>query len=425
VSKQAKVTHYVYKGMEGNTMNISYWLNADLHIHSKKSNDMKTNDYKGQKYSAAELLDTLYSQKKAVNLFSVTDHNVVNVELYDELKSKIEEEPYMGIINYVVGVELDILDTKIYKDKIHALCLFESKDHKAIHELIKSFDLKNEGSINNLQNLFNAINDKLKKKKFILIPHFNNKSKGIPSDLKNIKELTRLMFNAYEDSNNIRNIQKSLSIYLKSGYVDFPFVAFSDCHNLKYYPNTKKKENEKGICSILGNIDYPFDSIKTAFEEPRLRISIHSVSDMRSHTYDNQAVSKIYDDNKSLKFSPALNTIIGPFGSGKSFLVNKMVNGIQNIDDKYADLVDKDSDSFLLEVKGSKYNSLKEIQELKIIDDIIQIEQDEDLFYRNTIEPEYIKKLSSRLGFDVPVLQSKIFDFGIDDLISNLDKFIK
>lgn len=406
-------------------MKASHWLNVDLHIHSFKSNLIKKNDYKGNEYTATDLLNKLLSQEKEINLFSVTDHNIVNVDLYDNLQTLVNSNQYKGKINYVIGVEIDIFDSKIYDKKIHALCLFKSRNHQAVSDVIDSLDLKNKKYIDNLQLLFNSINDKLDEKKFILIPHFNNKHKGVPSNLDNIIELTRLMFDAYEDSNNVRNIQRSLSKYLEKGFVDFPFVAFSDCHNIDFYPYSGKSERKIQTCSFLGNITYPFETIKTAFEEPRLRISIHNVENMRKHSYCNQLLSKVYYENEILEFSPSLNSIIGPFGSGKSFLINKIVNGIKNIDEKYSKLVDKNKERFLLEVNGTKYNSLKEVKEQSIIDDIIHIEQDEDLFYKNTVEAKYIQKLSGRLGFKVPILENKVFDFKIDELINSLDKFIE
>ena len=37
----------------------STWKRVDMHIHSKKSYEVKDNDYKGKEYSAKELLDKL------------------------------------------------------------------------------------------------------------------------------------------------------------------------------------------------------------------------------------------------------------------------------------------------------------------------------------------------------------------------------
>jgi len=72
--------------LKGKTIQVktySNWLKTDLHIHSIASNIMKKNDYTGDSYTAKELIDKLKENK--VNLFSITDHNIINIDLYKSL----------------------------------------------------------------------------------------------------------------------------------------------------------------------------------------------------------------------------------------------------------------------------------------------------------------------------------------------------
>ncbi len=404
-------------------MEHSTWIRTDLHIHSKKSNEVKKGDYKGPEYSAEELIKTLTSEENSVGLFSITDHNIVNVSLYKEIDYLVNTEKYKGKINYVIGVEFDIFDEKIYKEVFHVLCLFKSKDVDTIATMVNSFNIQKETDyLSGLQTLFNEIHN-LKLGKFILIPHFHNKSKGLPTSLDQIDQLTRLVFDAYEDSNNVTNIKESLSKYLKNGYADFPFVAFSDCHNLRFYPRSAEEADNIFLCSFLGNINNPFDTVKTVFEEPRLRISIPTIELMRTASIENSLISKCYYNDNSLEICNWLNTIIGPFGSGKSLLIDKIINGVAGVNLKYNDVVDKLTDKFMIEIMGSKYSSIREALSIKAIDQLIEIEQHEKINYCNVLENRYLVKLSKRLGFNLPKLKDSELDFKIDELLTTKEKF--
>lgn len=222
-------------------------------------------------------------------------------------------------------------------------------------------------------------------------------------------------------------MSSSLKSYLEAGFDNFPFVAFSDNHNLKDYPGWKSDKIPKekvSLCSVLGDIEYPYNSIKTAFEEPRLRISIDNVELMRSTNMSFNYIS-IIDNNKEVVFSPYMNTIIGPFGSGKSLIFNKLLNGLKNIPPRYNSLIDTSKDEFLINMDGAKVSSLKEAVKLKIIDKIITIDQYEELVYIDKIDNNYIKKLSEKLDFNIPTLKSYEYDFDTNLIKENVDNILE
>ena len=218
----------------------------------------------------------------------------------------------------------------------------------------------------------------------------------------------------------------SLKIYLNQGFDNFPFIAFSDNHNLAEYPGWKDKDNKTGrlsLCSILGNIYYPYNSLKTAFEEPRLRISIENVDLMRSTKINYSQVS-FHNDEKIVNLSPHMNTIIGPFGSGKSLIFNKILNGINNMPPKYKELIESNRDSFLLSINGTKVASLKEAAKQNLIDKIITIGQYEELVYIDKIDSNYIKQLSEKLDFKIPKLDSFVYDYDKLLMESNVNEVL-
>ena len=80
---------------------FSNWFKVDLHIHSDKSNATKTNDYDGE-FDLAILKSKLIENE--VKLFSLTDHNIINVECYKEYyETWTEGDPIL-----IIGCEFDI-----------------------------------------------------------------------------------------------------------------------------------------------------------------------------------------------------------------------------------------------------------------------------------------------------------------------------
>jgi predicted metal-dependent phosphoesterase TrpH len=67
----------------------SDWIKVDLHIHTDYSKKTKTNDYQGI-FDIAVLKQKLIEND--VKLFSMTDHNIINVEAYENYYTNYNEE---------------------------------------------------------------------------------------------------------------------------------------------------------------------------------------------------------------------------------------------------------------------------------------------------------------------------------------------
>lgn len=402
--------------------NISKWIKTDLHIHSIESNRFKINDYKGNKYTAEKLLQVLINN--SVGLFSITDHNCINKPLYKDLFELLKQEKYSEIINVLIGTELDVFDTTLHNERIHVLCIFDSSDIDTITDAVNELTKRVSTSVYpTIKDIFEVL-ERFRLYKFILIPHFNNKSNSLPSNDAQIENLNRLIFNAYEDANNHVKLTTSLKVYLKNGFDNFPFLAFSDNHNLDEYPGWKDEKNKKdklSLCNILGDIEYPFNTIKTAFEEPRLRISIENVDLMRSTNIGYSDFSFQEGDSKVM-MSPYMNTIIGPFGSGKSLLFNLILNGTKSMPTKYKRIMETKKLDFMLNIDGHKVNSLKEAVSSNLIDKIITVDQYEELVYVDQIDNKYIQKIAEKLDFRIPKLDSFKFDYDLLLIKNNVDE---
>lgn len=392
-------------------LGFSRWLKIDLHIHSIESNKHKANDYKGQEYNYSELKSVLV--KEGINLFSITDHNCINVDLYNSL-IKNKKELLKENLNFIVGCELDIYDREIYDEIFHCLVFFDTLDIQKINKILKELFLKDEkvDDYPNLRTVFKKFIDN-KIKDFILIPHFNNKTKGLKDrnmHIKAIECLKRSVFNAYEDTNNLEKINKSFEIYSKVGHPDLPILIFSDCHDITTYPNQNMDEDKiPEILSILGNVNYPFESLKLAFQDAEIRIGSDDLDYFRKITLpeDSDYIDKIVIDDRVISLSPYQNTIIGGFGSGKSFLLNLILNGKDGFKgdllDSYSELLNR-IDNF--EIITSDGIPRKSLYELKNKIDIIRFDQHEGIFYQSIIDEKEKNHLEDKLKIIFPKLES-------------------
>ncbi len=400
-----------------NVLSISKWLKIDLHIHSVESNKYKANDYEGDKYNYSELKRILV--KEGINLFSITDHNCINIELYEDLIEN-QDNLLKENLNFIVGCELDIYDCEIYDEIFHCLVFFDTLDIEKINKMLKELVIRSEKGYKypNLGAIFKKFIDN-EIKDFILIPHFNNKSKGLKDrdmHIKAVECLKRSVFNAYEDTNNLDKINKSFEIYSKVGHPDLPILIFSDCHDINVYPKRDKDEDKTPeFLSILGNVKHPFESLKLAFQDAEIRIGSDGLNYFRKMILpeDSCYIDKIIINNSVISFSPYQNTIIGGFGSGKSFLLNLILNGNEgfkgNLLDSYGDLLDTINTFEIITSDGIPRKSLYELKD-KI--DIIRFEQHEGIFYNSIIDENEKNHLEDKLKIIFPTLEPiELVDF--------------
>lgn len=388
-------------------MSYSRWLKTDLHIHSERSNQTKDNDYDGDALTIDKLVSAL--TKDNVNLFSITDHNIINLELYRELISR-KDELIDNELNFVIGVEIDFLDLDIHSEVFHMLVFFNSYDLEKISKILSIIFEKstiNEIDKNvkpiKLSNFFKATFDN-GIKEVITIPHFNNKHKGIPSN-DQIDKFAYTVFSALEDSNNRDNLTKSLNLYKKHNYVDVPIVVFSDNHNIDKYPDGKNNELSKQTSMhILGNIKYPFNSIKTAFQDVSTRISIENLVN-RNNKNNLKYIEYLNIDGEILEMSNYQNTIIGGFGTGKSFLLDLILKGKSGVNQiKYKKLADSYNDFEIRFSDGTIRNSLEEVSDLV---KIIKFNQYKDIYFKDILLESDKDLLEKNLHIKFPTL-SKI-----------------
>lgn len=132
---------------------ISNYFKCDLHIHSNASNKTKSNDYVG-KFDLDHLLSKLEQKENDIRMFSITDHNVLNVKVYKDYFERFSDDNTRLLL---VGIEFDI---HVEEDLIEAISILrkqEKSKYQKYHALV-IFKSSNVDLIENkLNNMYREI----------------------------------------------------------------------------------------------------------------------------------------------------------------------------------------------------------------------------------------------------------------------------
>lgn len=319
-------------------MNYSDWFKVDLHIHTDFSKKTKTNDYQGN-FDIDILKQKLIENN--VKLFSMTDHNIINVEAYKTYINNCED----GDPKLLIGCEFDIEVPESHKTiTYHSVIIFENEsieDVELISQKIENLYTR-KGSVitdrkitvDELYELFNSYN-------FFFIPHAGNTKSILDPykgyDMKLCQQMVLLMPSAFE------KVKEAVRQHYNEGFDllktydfqekdDIPYINFSDNHNCNKYPCTNKDGDNHEFYCIKGQPS--FESIRFAFIDPKSRIKKYSEVEILQRS-DNYIHSLQFDNHSiindtALYFSPNLNVIIGGRSSGKSLLFNILGSKIGN-----------------------------------------------------------------------------------------------
>lgn len=342
----------------------SDWLRIDLHIHTNKSKETKNNDYKGY-FDIATLKAKLIENQ--VGIFSLTDHNIINVAAYQEYyNSCTEDDPLL-----LVGVELDIEGDK---NSYHSLLIFNASTVEEVKDISKKLEDKyNEIGIDKfLRKLdFEQINILFHNKEFFFIPHADS-DKSIVKAYKDIaytQTMVLLMPSAVEKvskEETKRDYNKGFDLRLTESFrnkEDIPYINYSDNHNIYKYPCIHKGDDniQHSFYYIKGKKSY--ETIRLAFIDPQSRIKSQAEYDSLTKTINTIDNLKIDEHKfftpKELCFSPHLNVIIGGRSSGKSLLMYLMGKKIDGIDTTKKDEDYKDFFGEHISIKAKRDDGFK------------------------------------------------------------------
>lgn len=306
---------------------INNIIKFDLHIHSKASSYKESPGVVDN--STKEKLDILFSKlnENEVTLFSITDHNRFDSELYLEIIHILDtkKEIYPNVKAVLAGIEFDVkLDENM--DKCHIIAIFET---------------------NNEKDNFLKIESCLEKNKLTDKNDFYNKS-DFENILKEIKLSTILIASQRKDISNHNGKNNSLSDsvgnvdkIIKVGYIDalefqkpkvegilinslnkiplsVSLISGSDCHDWQCYPS--HDENNKNVAFFHSKAKMlpTFKGLLMAVTSPETRFNC-------SKNTNTNIIEGFMLNGKKIPLVNGVNAIIGENGAGKTTLL-KLIN---------------------------------------------------------------------------------------------------
>ena len=302
----------------------SEWNRWDLHFHTPSSYD-----YKDKTITNVDIVNEM--KRNSIAAFAVTDHHVIDVDRYKELKELGEKEG----ITVLPGIEF--LSDARGKDPVHFIGIFPEDS--------------------NIEHIWGQIKHRTDINK---VDSEGLRENQVYCDLKDTIELVKelggiVTIHAGEKSGTVENITHSLphgtaqkteiakavDIYElgkesdQEGYRKFvfpnigktiPMIICSDNHNIRKY-QIKQKLWLKGEPSFKG--------LKYALNEPESRFYIGDEPEILKRVRDNptkyiksinirrtgkEDSSSIWFEDISIPMNSELSTVIGHKGSGKSAL---------------------------------------------------------------------------------------------------------
>src|SRR5690606_8272845 len=111
-------------------MKYSDWFKIDLHIHTDKSNLIKQNDYDGP-FDMNVLKNKLIENN--VKVFSLTDHNIINVKAYEDYYSNFKDGDPILYLGCEFDIKVDQFDGTFLT--YHTLLIFNESSIEKVKEV--------------------------------------------------------------------------------------------------------------------------------------------------------------------------------------------------------------------------------------------------------------------------------------------------
>lgn len=355
---------------------MSIYILTDIHFHTNDSFDAYEND----SYDCLDLEKIIGKKSNLTNnhveLICKTDHNVLNYFNYISLKKLFGEKG----ITLLPGIEINMTN------KIHWLIIFSDEELAKINDSGKTYGALLDEEITNLYN-YSILNGTMLERKiaqtiivnvediirkinklglsFLAIPHFN-KTRGWYNTLKSNKQQLQVIkylisdniIVGFESKNqeeelikSIKQTQRNLEVKLQE-FEDGLLTDISQITTRKDHLNMLNELKEMfddsdtsliygtdfhGKCEYsIDNLFYmksenSFEGLKFALIDPYSRIfSNHRyVKFNKDSNYVLESI-KFKDSEDIITFGDGLNSIIGPRGSGKSYLLSMLIGKTQN-----------------------------------------------------------------------------------------------
>lgn len=302
-------------------------INIDLHIHSKASAYKESAGFVNN--SSIENLDVLFNklQENDINLFSITDHNRFDVELYEKALELIESGKYPAVKGILSGVEFDVV-LEDGMNPCHIITIFDAKTKEERERIKKAID----------KDMLETSGESYDKKRYesilkeiglntILIVHQKQSLDRFDKSHRSLSGSTRDPYRIIEFGyiNALEYHKSSVEGILKNNLKkikrEVPLFAGSDCHQWEFYP--KHNETAKMWIDNFTNMKSlpSFRGLLFALTSPNTRMN------KIEKTIKDSFIQSFELDSEPVYLDYGVNAIIGENGSGKSTLM-KLLNGV-------------------------------------------------------------------------------------------------
>lgn len=296
---------------------INNIIKIDLHIHSSCSEYKDGPIVRNSNTANIEVLIKKLEDNE-INLFSITDHNRFDFDLYKRLKTRISESQCVQHI--LPGVEFDVkLEEGL--DSCHIIAIFDDREEEKVAKIWESIDSykvlgkEDAYSISDFENILRAIGLKV-----CLIVHQRQGFEGARGRTHSLSNSTSdpsyFMKIGYIDSleYNFPRAEGIVKKSLRDIDVDFPLITGSDCHQWEAYPHRE--------LGTKVDRDFTFFKALPTFKGLSLSLTSFSSRANRSVNENESYIKSITVDDKDIPLANGINAIIGDNGSGKSLLAN-------------------------------------------------------------------------------------------------------
>lgn len=303
-------------------------MKFDLHIHSIASKYKESDGIVDN--STIDNVEVLLNKldENEVGLFSITDHNRFNIELYNKLDSEIKNGKYENVKGIVAGVEFDVqIDSDM--GKCHIITIFDAKNkednYKKIKECIDENKLEKKEDYYT-RDKFESILKKIGLDVILIACQRNSLDKhdGKHNSLsESTKDSENLIMTGYINALEFQrpNVEGILKNNLRNIPINLGLVMGSDCHDWSAYPNHDKMNGNKQFSHSRAKILPTFKGLLMAITSPETRIN-----QQNSKNINYIEEFKIGEDK--VKLINGINAIIGENGSGKSTLLKLLNNKV-------------------------------------------------------------------------------------------------
>lgn len=303
-------------------------MKFDLHIHSIDSGYKENGGIVDN--STINNVEVLLNKlnENEVGLFSITDHNRFNIELYNKLDNEIKTEKYENVKGIVAGVEFDVqIDSDM--GKCHIITIFNAKNKEDNYKKIKK--CIDENKLEKKEDYYTRDKFEYILKKIgldvILIACQRNsldKHDGKHNSLsESTKDSESLIMTGYINALEFQrpNVEGILKNNLKDIPVNIGLVMGSDCHDWNEYPNHDKKSRNNQFTHSRAKILPTFKGLLMAITSPETRIN-------QQNSKNINCIEEFEIGEDKVKLVNGINAIIGENGSGKSTLLKLLNNKV-------------------------------------------------------------------------------------------------